>query len=160
MQGDNLAVFAEDFKSVLQALNEQAHVVHEISEKLGPIVTAKASVSKRETAPAEGLEELERLSAAEVVKWSGAKMETDKVFLLAFYLFKSRKMPVFNSRDINAIIAEARLEQPKNLSQTISNLVRGGRLRQAEEKENLKAYTITTTGEEEAKALLSAKQES
>jgi hypothetical protein len=90
------------------------------------------------------------MSPVEMLKKSGVKKDSEKVFLLTYCLFKVRGLGVFTITDLRALINESRLEEPTNLSQRLNDLVTAGKLKSAGEKESLKAYTLSTTGEDEA----------
>lgn len=138
-----------DLKKVLHALDDNVEALESLHDKLGGLPTKDATDLRGSQS------QLTKLSLSEMIKKSGVKKEVDRTLLAAYYLFRGMKMPVFNKKDVDEMIATARLPEPGNLNQTLNDLVDAEKLREAGEKEGLKGFTITSTGEEEAEALLS-----
>jgi hypothetical protein len=94
------------------------------------------------------------MSIAEMIRKSPVEKEIDKVFLVTYYVFRGKNMDTFTRKEVYDAIAEARLKKPTNLSKTLNDLVRAGKLREAGKKGTKNALTITQTGEHKAKELL------
>lgn len=155
LSGDDAQLLFNDYKAILQALVENADLLKDLYAKLGD--TRKAAHIQGTQVVDPSL--LSQMSIAEVIKKSTAKKDTDRVLLIAHYLYKVKRIDTFNITDIKDSFAEARLTDPGNLSQTINNLVKAGKLRPAGEKDSLKAFAITQTGEADAAALSLSKSE-
>lgn len=147
---DDAQLLVNDYKAILQALVENADLLKDTYAKLGGTPQAVTIQGK----PVGGSSVLSQMSIAEMIKKSATKKDTDRVLLIAYYLYRVKGVDTFNTTDMKNSFAEARLTDPGNLNQTINNLVKAGKLRPAEEKDSLKAFAITQTGEEEAAALL------
>jgi hypothetical protein len=153
LSSESADVFVKDLPKVLEAMQKHADLVKGISEKLGVTGAAKVVPSKGATSVGE-LDELATLSPVEMLKKSDVKKDSEKVFLLTYYLFKVKRLETFTVADLRALINEARLEEPTNLNQRLNDLVTAGRLKEADEKDGRKAYTLSTTGEDDAKNLI------
>jgi hypothetical protein len=140
-----------DYKAILQAVDDNVDLLKNIYDKLGSVVP-KSLGKGQGVSPSP----LAQLSVAEMLKKSGVKKDVDRIFLTTYYLFEAMKTEAFNRKDVDDAMDKARLEKPTNLSATLNQLVGSGRLKGAGKKDGRKAFTITQTGEEEAKALLSS----
>lgn len=95
------------------------------------------------------------LSITELVKKAQIKKGTDTALVIAYYLFKQRSLEVINTKDLGEAYDEARLTKLTNPTNTLNMLVTTGRMKAAGEKDSLRGYTITQTGEEEVEGWLS-----
>jgi hypothetical protein len=151
LSGEEATSLLNDYKAILQVVDENVDLLKDVYEKLGSVVPKSL-----ERAEVGSPSPLARMSIAEMLKKSGVKKDVDKVFLIAYYLFDVMKMQSFNTTDVDGAMDTARLQKLSNLNATLNALVASGRLKEAGEKDGKKAFTITDTGEEEAKALLSS----
>jgi len=76
---------------------------------------------------------------------------------IAFYLFKERQLDVINTKDFVNAFDEARIAKPANPTDVLNSLVKLGKMMSSGEKESLKGFAITQTGEKEVEGWLAAK---
>jgi hypothetical protein len=149
LSGDDAKSLMNDHKAILTALEKEADLLKEIHGKVGgtPLTLG----------PQAGINmpsELEQMSIAEMIRRSAVKKDIDKVFLVTYYLFRGKNMNTFTRKEVDDAIAEARLKEPTNLTRTLTDLIRAGKLREAGKKGTKNALTITQTGEDKANKLL------
>jgi hypothetical protein len=95
------------------------------------------------------------LSPSEFIKKIGTKNQSERALVLGYYLEKVKGMENFTTADLIDISMQAKQSKFANIAATVSSLVQQGLLMGAGEKENKRAYTLTTTGEEQIDNLLS-----
>ena len=136
---------AEAIGDILEAIESNSERVLTLVQKLGaaqtgPLRSIKTGSSSTGTGG---------LSLTEFVKRVNVKKGTDTVLAVAYYLFKERGVNVLNTRDLVGAWEEARLPKLTNPSDTLNTLIGTGKMREATEKEGIKGFTITQTGESE-----------
>ena len=139
---DQLTNALKDFLSTVKSFNEE---VSTISFKFAGSASRVASVinvvptdSNRST-----------LSITEFIRKTQRRKGTEIALAIAYYLFKERNLRIINTKDLGDAYDEARLTKLTNPADTLNKLVTGGKMMRAEDKDDLKGYTITQTGEEE-----------
>jgi len=79
------------------------------------------------------------------------KKPTDSVKMtlaVAYYLEKYENLTSMNRKELEAAIRRAKEKVPANLNDKVNLAIKGGYLQEASEKKNnLKAWTVTRTGE-------------
>ncbi len=136
----------------LEAIDANIEKVRSLMEKVtkGQPITRGLSQGQ----PDAGLAEL---SIGEFVRRTNRKKGTDVGLAIAYYLFKVRGLGVINTKDLNGAYDEARLPKLTNPTDTLNTLVRSGRMKEGAEKDNLKGFTITQSGETEVDGWLNPK---
>lgn len=96
------------------------------------------------------------VSVGEFIRQLAPKMHTDMVLAFGYYLEKQSGAKDFMAADINRCYYEAKLE-PSNTSQMISRNIRRGTIMETKSSRgaNKKRYTLTQTGEDKVRVLLS-----
>jgi hypothetical protein len=98
-----------------------------------------------------------KTSAAEFLKKSAAKNQSDRALALGYYLEKFAGYSGFTSTDLAQRGREAK--QPfANASDSVAKLTGRGFMMSAGDKEGQRAYALTASGEAYVEALLEAKQ--
>jgi hypothetical protein len=98
-----------------------------------------------------------KTSAAEFLKKSTAKNQSDRALALGYYLEKFGGFSGFTSTDLAQLGKETR--QPfANASDSVAKLTSRGFMMSAGDKEGQRAYALTASGEAYVEALLEAKQ--
>lgn len=150
----------ESLRNVLEAVRDNLSLMKEVAEEFTRSRLPPTSVPVPPPAPAPKTPtalSLEELSLVEVLKRSGVKAHTEKSLLIVYYLYNVRGVQTVNARDLQEAYAEARLAAPANFNDTLNKLVTTGKLTPAgEDKDGMKAFRITQTGDEEAERLLSS----
>ena len=144
---DQLTSTLRDFLSIAESNYEEGL---RLSTKFSAI-TAIVVGSVKPPAPSG----VGKFSITELVKKAQTKKGTDTALVIAYYLFKQRSIEVINTKDLGDAYDEARLTKLTNPTNTLNMLVTTGRMKASEEKDGLKGYTITQTGEEEVEGWLS-----
>lgn len=92
-------------------------------------------------------EETKKISIIEFLKIKKPKSHIKTVLVFAYFLDVYRKMKIFNSEDISKMYDEARIKKPTNINDTINGNVKQGNIMELkEQKEGLKAFSITRSG--------------
>jgi len=141
--------FNQAVRNALEAIDSNLELTMRLAEKFGASRSQKGSIR-----PLPMQTDIANLSIAEVVRKSGAKKGTDLTLVVAFYLLKAEGQEVVNTKDLNDAFDKARLSKLGNLSQTLSTLVQSGRMNETQEKDNIKGFKITQTGEDEVRQML------
>ncbi|WP_309492510.1 hypothetical protein [Candidatus Hecatella orcuttiae] len=149
--------FGESLRSILEAVRDNLSLMKEVAEEFTRSRLPSAQVPPPAFTPkAPAALSLGELSLVEVLKRSGVKAHTEKALLIVYYLYNVRGLQTVNARDLQEAYAEARLAAPANFNDTLNKLVTTGRLTSAGvDKDGMKAFRITQTGDEEAERLLS-----
>jgi hypothetical protein len=111
-----------------------------------------------EQAPATGASEQsgKKISAAEFLRNTGHKNQTDRGLVLGFYLERMNNQQSFTTSEVGELGVQTK--QPfTNISDTVSRLVSRGLMMSSGEKDGQRAYALTATGEEYVKAMTAAK---
>ncbi len=140
------------------AIDEALDLIDSKIEKASNLAAKFGGIQLQQKAPAgvhPGHVLLSNLSIAEFVKKIGSKKGTDTTLAIAYYLFKARGVDVVNTKDLNDAFDEARMAKLKNPSDTFNTLIKSGKMKEAAEKDSLKGFTITQTGEAEIEELVS-----
>lgn len=136
-----------DFLTVAESNHKQ---ISELIQKYGGLIPKPVF----EGQPADKREAPRGLSISEQVRKSGRKKGTEIALVVAHYLFKEQDLRVVNTRDVENGFDEARLPKLSNANATINSLVSTGKMRSSGEKDGLKGYSITQTGEQEVEGWL------
>lgn len=89
-----------------------------------------------------------QLSIKEFLLPKKPKDEVQKTLAICYYLEKHKGMGIFNAKDIEEGFREAKEKVPDNINYKVIQNIKGGYLMEAKEKkDNLKAWTLTSTGE-------------
>ncbi len=82
---------------------------------------------------------------------------SDTALIISYYLFKFENITNFNVDHIKDRFNKTRAVKPKNMSDTLNNLIRRGLLRSSSEIDNKKGFEITKTGILNAEELIKKK---
>lgn len=90
------------------------------------------------------------LSVVEFLRSKGnPKTHTDRVLVFCYWLHYFKKIDSYNVKDIETCYSEARIIQPKNLSDSLNKVQKKGYIMPvSDEKEKMKTWVITQSGEE------------
>ena len=136
----------KDFLAIAESNSED---VSRVLEKLSGIQSRPSNNLKVHS------NSMSALSITELVKKAQRKKGTDVALVIAYYLFKERGLGIINTKDLGDAYDEARLAKLTNPTNTLNMLVQTGRMKAAGDKDGLKGFTITQTGEQEVEAWLS-----
>jgi hypothetical protein len=93
------------------------------------------------------------LSAAEFVKKTSPRNQSDTALLLAYYLETAKKLESFTSAELTALGREIR--RPfTNSSDTVAKLASRGLMMSAGDKEGKRAYALTASGQQYVEAMV------
>lgn len=133
----------------IEALDSNVEKIRSLMEKTGTLQASVGVVSRgHQTGDTAGL------SLPEFVKKTNKKKDTDIALGVAYYLFKVRGLTVISARDLSSAYNEARLPSLTNVNATLNSLVANGRMMEAAQKDDLKGFSITQTGEGEVEGWL------
>jgi hypothetical protein len=90
---------------------------------------------------------LKPLSIREFLAQKNPKTDTDKILAIGYFIEKHENVPPFNRRDLKNCFQRARESLPSNLNQFINENIKRKYIMEAGEKDNLKAFVLTTSGE-------------
>lgn len=121
-----------------------------VEKKFAELMDKKPSGVTKETK-----EEEESTTLVEFIEIKGnPKKNTDIATVFAYWLLKRENIRVFNVRDIENLYNRTRTSKPKNLSDTIYKTTKKHFFAEAkEEKDGIKAYSITRKGERYVESL-------
>ena len=98
------------------------------------------------------------LSLPELIKRSKAKIHTNKIMVIAYYLFYMKKMDEFNVNHIKESLQNARQPLPGNTNNLLNGLINKGYLMKApSDVDGLKGFRITQSGIDEVEKILTQK---
>lgn len=88
-------------------------------------------------------------SVKEFVLAKNPKSDVVKALVIAYFLEKYEDMPSFNASDLENGFRTAREQIPTNINECIAKNIRKGHMMETKEKkDNLKAYMLTSSGEQ------------
>jgi hypothetical protein len=88
------------------------------------------------------------ISVKEFVIEKKASSDLDKTLAIAYYLERYKKVSPFSIRDLEESFRDAKEPLPKNISDAVNkNIAKGFIMPAKEKKNNLKAWTLTSSGE-------------
>lgn len=85
---------------------------------------------------------------AQFLKEYDHKTDVDRVLLAGFFLEKLRNQENFTASEIRQVIIEAKSPPPKNPNDAINSNIKKGMMMLSGDRDNLKAFVLTTDGEE------------
>lgn len=91
-----------------------------------------------------------QLSVVEFLRTKGnPKRHTDRVLIFCYWLHHFKKIESYNVKDIETCYLEARILQPKNLSDSLNKVQKRGFIMPvSDEKDKMKTWVITQSGED------------
>ncbi len=120
------------------------------------LTSTKPPASEARQAPTLLGKEGKKLAPTEFLKKVPHKNQSDRALALAYYLEKLEGVSSFTTTEIGDWGRNVKYPFG-NVSDVVSNLVSRGLMMSAGEKEGLRAYALTATGEEYVESLLEAK---
>lgn len=88
-----------------------------------------------------------KVSIKEFILQKQPKNDVLKALAIGYYLEKYESFVSFNAKDIEKGFRDAREKVPPNVSDKIQKNVEKSHMMEAEEKDGLKAYSLTNSGE-------------
>jgi hypothetical protein len=137
----------------------EAEYAEKKAEELAEKYLAYGRKAPNEQTPATGAEDRrgKKISAAEFLRNTGHKNQTDRGLVLGFYLERMSNQQNFTTSEVGELGIQTK--QPfTNISDTVSRLVSRGLMMSSGEKDGQRAYALTATGEEYVKSMTAAKQ--
>lgn len=137
----------DDEKIVIESSSTE-DILKEL-DNFGKIIKKLSSISLKPPeikAPPEEKKEVLKFSAVELLKISKARNLSDKLILLFYYLWKSKRMHTINVVDIKNIFKEAMVPPPANPTGLMKFLQKKGFIRPEARKDKFYAWSITVTG--------------
>jgi hypothetical protein len=115
------------------------------------------TVPTQDTAVASPLEQGgKRLSAAEFLRKTGHKNQTDRGLVLGYYLERMNGQQNFTTSELGDLGTQTK--QPfTNISDTVARLASRGLMMNSGDKEGQRAYALTASGEEYVESMMTAK---
>lgn len=95
----------------------------------------------------------DNITLIKFLKEHNIKNHSDRVICMAYFLCKFRNVDPFNKKNIQEMYSEARIKEPKNLSDIITKQTKKDYLLEKGKIEGLKSFCITTDGIEHMKNL-------
>lgn len=93
-------------------------------------------------------ESKKELSIKEFILQKQPKSEVEKTLVISYYLEHHRGVSPFNAKDLENGFREAKEIVPKNINlAVIGNIGKGHMMESKEKKDDLKSWTLTSTGE-------------
>ncbi len=93
-------------------------------------------------------ESKKELSIKEFILQKQPKSDVEKALAIGYYLEQYRHVSPFNAKDLEDGFREAKEIVPRNVNLAVINNIGKGRMMEArEKKDNLKSWTLTSTGE-------------
>ena len=90
-----------------------------------------------------------RLSIRELIRSKKPKSNVQKTLLVAYFLEKYESFISFNVKDLEEGFRSAKEKVPSNINMFVNqNIKQGYMMEFSEKKDNLKAWTLTNTGED------------
>jgi hypothetical protein len=88
-----------------------------------------------------------KISVKEFILEKKPNSDTQKTLIIGFYLENYQEMENFNVGDLKSGFNEAKEKFPSNINREIANNISRGYLMKAKEKNGMKAWTLTNSGE-------------
>ncbi len=88
------------------------------------------------------------VAPAQFFRNAGAKTDVDRALAAGYYLERQRNVQSFTANEIKEIMREARQNLPKNTNESINANIRKGLMMSAGDKDNLRAFVLTSDGED------------
>ena len=89
-----------------------------------------------------------KMSIAQFFKSASPKSDVDRTLVAGYYLEKYENAESFTAAEIRETIRKAKINPPKNTSDTIARNIRKGLMMSAGDKEGKMAFVLTTDGED------------
>jgi hypothetical protein len=97
-----------------------------------------------------------KLSAAEFLRKTGHKNQTDRGLVLGYYLERMNSQQSFTTSELGDLGIQTK--QPfTNISDTVARLASRGLMMSSGDKEGQRAYALTASGEEYVESMMAAK---
>lgn len=94
------------------------------------------------------------MSAAQFFRKAKVQSDVDRVLVAGFFLEKERKVDSFSGREVSDLIREAKSPPPVNVNDAINKNIMKGYIMPSGEKDNHKAFVLTTDGEQVVEDLM------
>ncbi len=143
----------------VEVTGDQGYVDKKFEELVTRFLSSRRLVSSETSTPAGAQPEAggKKTSAAEFLKKSQAKNQSDRALALGYFLEKVEGVAAFTSSEIAQLGRDAK--QPfANASDSVAKLTGRGLMMSAGDKEGQRAYALTASGEAYVEALLEAEQ--
>lgn len=86
------------------------------------------------------------LTLTELVAKLKPKSYADRAMIISYYLLKNKQITIFNIDHIKDNFNKLRIPKPKNMTDTLNNLIKKGFLRSSSDVDNKKGFEITNMG--------------
>ena len=131
----------------------QENIEKKIDEILEEIKQIKSILQvKQVTKSAEVMatrEIIRKLSVREFLNSIKISGDVERTLAIGYFLEKHKNLNSFNKRDLEDTYAEAKESRPKNINDKVNLNIKSGHMMEAgEKKDSIKAWTLTTTGEQ------------
>ncbi|HEY9583889.1 MAG TPA: hypothetical protein VJI66_02945 [Candidatus Paceibacterota bacterium] len=91
---------------------------------------------------------IRKLSIREFLNTLQISDDVQKTLAIGFFLEKYRGFISFNKRDLEISFTEAKEQRPLNINDKVASNIKNGYMMNADEKkDNIKAWTLTSTGD-------------
>lgn len=88
------------------------------------------------------------ISIKEFILQKTPKDDVQKTLAIGYYLEKYDNLSVFNAKDLEDAFSRAKEKPPKNINyKVIKNIEKGYMMESKDKKDNLKAWSLTNSGE-------------
>jgi len=131
----------------------QENIEKKIDEILEEIKQIKSILQvKQVTKSAEVMatrEIIRKLSVREFLNSIKISGDVERTLAIGYFLEKHKNLNSFNKRDLEDTYAEAKESRPKNINDKVNLNIKSGHMMEAgEKKDSIKAWTLTSTGEQ------------
>ena len=86
------------------------------------------------------------LTLTELVAKLKPESYADTAMIISYYLFKNKQIAIFNIDHIKDSFNKLRVPKPKNMTDTLNNLIKKGFLRSSSDVDKKKGFEITNMG--------------
>ncbi len=115
---------------------------HAIRHPASQPIAAEAPIQRRRIAP------------AHFFRKSSARTDVDRTLLAGYYLEKYENCEMFTAADVKTTIRSAKITPPANTNNLINANIRKGLMMAAGDKDNRRAFVLTSDGEDTIKEML------
>ncbi len=130
-----------------------------VEKKIGEFLKTAPATSRTRTAPrsghaAEPQVKAKGMSAAQFFNKCNPKTDNDRVLVAGFYLEQAKNLQNFTASEVRDQIRDAKRKPPTNVNDAINQNIKKGLLMSAGDRDNKRAFVLTTDGEDRVREML------
>lgn len=130
-----------------------------VEKKIEEFLKTPPTSSRTRAAPAAGHSaepevKVKGISAAQFFNKYNPKTDNDRVLVAGFYLEQAKNLQNFTASEVRDQIRDAKRKPPTNVNDAINQNIKKGLLMSAGDRDNKRAFVLTTDGEDRVREML------